>query len=450
MNRLHIYLLLIISAVLLGCSGGEEDGSIHLLEERGASSLPKVTGTSPYSSHINVTWKGMEGMDIKESGICYNMTGGPTLCDNVVKSESSLSSNYVLGDLSSSSTYYVRPYCKSGGRTLYGTEVSFTTSEKISIDARIEPDYFTTRVRILLGGCSGVPSKGRVCYSKEASMTTKNSMKTEWMAGTDEIDVDMDLLPGTRYYMIVEGEVDGRTYESVKMIAETPSTIIINGHEAVDLGLPSRNLWATCDIGASSPEEAGDYYMWGHTSPIDFPVSSYVGLIEYYWTYYKYAYWDEKLYLTKYNTDSIYGKIDNKTELDLEDDVAHMDWGKGWRIPSRDDLQELIDKCTCERINLNGVRGMKFTGPNGNSMFLPLVSNEPIPENNHYIAYWSRSLGLKSDLLDLNYSEDYARTASKKGIIIFAYFEKTPWLRILLTSRQATHNRIRPIYIRTQ
>ena len=134
--------------------------------------------------------------------------------------------------------------------------------------------------------------------------------------------------------------------------------IIINGHEAVDLGLSVR--WATCNVGAESPKEYGGYYAWGETEEkSDYSLSAYK--------------WCEDSYdnLTKYCTNSRYGRGDNKIVLDPKDDVAHVKWGDGWRMPTLDEIGELVEKCTCEWTTVNGVGGQKVTAPNGNSIFLP-------------------------------------------------------------------------------
>ena len=132
----------------------------------------------------------------------------------------------------------------------------------------------------------------------------------------------------------------------------------------VDLGLSVK--WAICNVGASKPEEYGEYYAWGETEPKDF----------YFWDTYKYC---DGTYnsLTKY-TDSAYGKdgfSDYKSVLDPEDDVAHVKWGGNWRIPTKDELEELRTKCTWTSTTLNGVRGYSVTskveGYTDRSIFMP-------------------------------------------------------------------------------
>ena len=118
----------------------------------------------------------------------------------------------------------------------------------------------------------------------------------------------------------------------------------INGHEYVDLGLPSGLKWATCNVGAETPEDYGDYYAWGETS-----------------TKSKYR---EKNSLTC--GESMSDISGNSTY-----DVARKEWGGSWRIPTWSEFAELIEECKWTWTRQNGKRGYKVTGPNGNSIFLP-------------------------------------------------------------------------------
>ena len=158
-------------------------------------------------------------------------------------------------------------------------------------------------------------------------------------------------------------------------------------YECVDLGLPSGTLWATCNVGASSPEEFGDYFAWGETVPKD----------EFTYENYKWWYFDENgyRYISKYNTKSDFGPVDNKTELEPEDDAACVNWGTSWRMPSLDQVVELVNSCTWQWTQRNGVNGHLLTGPNGNSMFLPAAGyrdGSSLEYVGIYGNYWSRSL----------------------------------------------------------
>ena len=134
----------------------------------------------------------------------------------------------------------------------------------------------------------------------------------------------------------------------------------VEEHEYVDLGLPSGTLWATCNVGASAPEQYGDYFAWGETEPKEV----------YNWETYKWCNGSDDT-LTKYCTDSEYGTVDGKTVLDPQDDAAFVNWGLGWRMPTEAQIYELRSYTSSTRTEVNGVKGRLITGRNGNSIFLP-------------------------------------------------------------------------------
>lgn len=153
-------------------------------------------------------------------------------------------------------------------------------------------------------------------------------------------------------------------------------------YEAVDLGLSVK--WASCNVGANSPEEYGGYYAWGETEEKTY----------YSWSTYK---WCNGSYnnLTKYCTGSSSGTVDNRTTLEPEDDVAHVKWGGNWRMPTRDEQEELCTKCNWAWTTMNGVKGYQVTGPNGNSIFLPAASHRigtDVDGRGSYGSYWSATL----------------------------------------------------------
>ena len=158
-----------------------------------------------------------------------------------------------------------------------------------------------------------------------------------------------------------------------------PETI----HEYVDLGLPSGTLWATCNVGANSPEEYGDYFAWGETSPKEV----------YDWSTYR---WCKGAYdkLTKYCTVNSLGVVDNKVELEPEDDAAYVNWGPSWRTPTTEQQEELIDNCRWTVETRNGVEGRLLTGPNGNTLFLPAAGyreDGSLYDQGKSCSIWSRS-----------------------------------------------------------
>ena len=173
-----------------------------------------------------------------------------------------------------------------------------------------------------------------------------------------------------------------------------------NGHEWVDLGLSVK--WATCNVGANSPEEYGDYFAWGEVEPKEY----------YDWSTYKY--YDEDG-LTKYDYD------DDKTILESGDDAATMNWGGTWRMPTTAEQQELVNNCTWTWTTQNGVEGSTVTGPNGNSIFLPaagyMYKGELVYAGEEGY-YWSSSLrsGFKESSYHVYFysnSQDYYNSSRR-------------------------------------
>lgn len=160
-----------------------------------------------------------------------------------------------------------------------------------------------------------------------------------------------------------------------------------NNHDYVDLGLPSGTLWATCNVGANSPEEYGDYFAWGETKPKKL----------YGWSNYKHCN-GSNVTLTKYCISDSHGIVDKKARLELEDDAAHVNWGGDWRMPTVDEMNELCNENYCSQswTTHNGINGYMITSKsNGNSIFLPAAhfrrqSESPSIDNVGY--YWTSTL----------------------------------------------------------
>lgn len=158
-------------------------------------------------------------------------------------------------------------------------------------------------------------------------------------------------------------------------------------HEYVDLGLPSGTKWATCNVGAETIEGYGNYYAWGETEPKEI----------YDWNNYRWCNGLENS-LIKYCNSSDFsnnGFVDTLTVLELDDDVATVNWGTNWRMPTQYEMIELFSECSHEWITLNGINGRKFTGPNGNSIFLPaagLRKDNDMSYVGSEVYYWTSTL----------------------------------------------------------
>ena len=173
---------------------------------------------------------------------------------------------------------------------------------------------------------------------------------------------------------------------------------IFNIHDYVDLGLPSGTKWATCNVGATKPEEYGNYYAWGETEPkTDYTLNTYKWATATKNASY-YNQWDLAT-LPKYNTNSRYGIVDNKTVLEFADDAAFTNWGGAWRMPTDAEWTELRENCTwtlTSNYNGTGVAGRIVTSKiNGNSIFLPAagyLDSDGLNSAGDYGRYWSSSL----------------------------------------------------------
>lgn len=242
----------------------------------------------------------------------------------------------------------------SDGETLVSTEAKFifTASENTTLIAR-----FTRLSNLVVRstGCGSVSFKGSsndaLAFLPGSEVTVvatpdKDCDFIGWFVGDSETAVSTD----AEYTFTVPEEDMTLTARFIPLP--------INGHERVDLGLSIK--WATCNVGASSPEEYGGYYAWGETEEKS----------DYSWSTYK---WCNGSYdtQTKYCIYSRYGTVDKKTTLDPEDDVAYVKWGGSWRMPTKAEQNELCNNCSWTWTTLNGVNGYKVTGPNGNSIFLP-------------------------------------------------------------------------------
>ena len=281
----------------------------------------------------------------------------------------------------------------SDGETLVSTEAKFifTASENTTLIAGFEKLFNLTIRSTGYGSVSFKDSADdSLAFLPGSEVTVVATPNADcdfigWFVGDAETPVSTD----TEYtFTTLE--------EDVTLIAKFEETNFssgsIDGYEYVDLGLSVK--WATCNVGANSPEEYGSYYAWGETEEKS----------NYYWDTYKWCNGSSSK-MTKYCTSSSYGTVDNKTVLDLEDDVAHVKWGGSWRMPTLEEQKELKNNCTWEWTTQNGVEGYKVTSKtNGNSIFLPAAGYRRgtyLFDSGSEGDYWSSSLN--EDYSDLAY-----------------------------------------------
>ena len=247
-----------------------------------------------------------------------------------------------------------------------------------------------------------------LCYS-ELPNPTVSSYITSDQVGTGTFTSTMSgLEPGTKYYVRAYATTSsGTLYGEQKEFTtlgddngggngggngdddDEPTTGTINGHEWVDLGLPSGLKWATCNVGADSPEDYGNYYAWGETTT-------------------KSTYTEDNSLTYGLNESQLQsqGYIDGSGNLTPSHDAATANWGGSWRMPTKTEMQELIDNCTRTWTTQNGVKGTKMTGPNGNSIFLPAVGyryGTSFHNDGYSGDYWSSAPDGDDDAYHLNF-----------------------------------------------
>ena len=157
-------------------------------------------------------------------------------------------------------------------------------------------------------------------------------------------------------------------------------------YESVDLGLPSGTLWAKYNIGATKESDYGDLFAWGATEPYRMNGTTPLD-----------------------NTDNYAKSYANTIQHDLypNEDAATVKWGKGWKMPTKAQFDELLANTTDEWTAINGINGRKFTASNGNYIFFPAagyVSGGSLRYRGSYGDYWSRSFDSSSSAWKLYFS----------------------------------------------
>ncbi len=327
------------------------------------------------------------GLTVTTRGVCWSTSPNPTLDDSHTSNGSGNGSfiSSITG-LTISTTYYVRAYATTSAGTGYGEQVSFTTRNGI-------PTVITAEVTNIGSGWAysggnitddgglAVTARG-VCWSTSPSPTLANSHTTNGSGAGSFSSYITGLSMSTTYYVRAYA-----TNSFVTVYGNQLSFTTLDDYVYVDLGLPSGLLWATCNVGADNPEDYGDYFAWGETQPKD----------TYNWSTYQYC--NGSYYtLTKYCNNSDYGYngfTDNLTTLLPEDDAATANWGSDWRMPTKEEWQELYSNTTQTWTTQNGVNGRLFTASNGNSLFLPAAGHRwggELGNAGSHGYYWSSSL----------------------------------------------------------
>ena len=267
-----------------------------------------------------------------------------------------------------------------------GNVYEFKVSDADNVELASPPtdDHYFYTITYMPNGGKGAMVVDTVFYGESYTIRWFVDIKKEGYCYTWNTDPDGH---GTDFYF---GRTINAVSRNITLYAHWKYQVtgIENGYTWEDLGLPSGTKWATCNVGASAPEEYGDYYAWGETTTKS----------TYEWSTYK---WCNGSFatLTKYNTSSSSGTVDNKTVLELADDAARANWGGAWRMPTDAEWTELRDNCAwawTDNYNGTGVAGRIVTSNiNGNSIFLPAAGyryDDVLYGAGSYGRYWSGSL----------------------------------------------------------
>ena len=322
----------------------------------------------------NVTFNG--NAMVTARGICWSTKPNPTISDSKTTDGSGTGSftSYMSG-LQDGTTYYVRAYATNEKGTAYGEEKSFTTLELLLPTVmtenitNIKTNSSRSGGNVSSDGNGTVTARG-ICWSTKPNPTISDSKTTDGSGIGSYTSNLSNLASQTTYYVRAYAiNEKGTSYGEQKNFTTLDK---YSGHEYVDLGLPSGLLWATCNVGADSPEEYGDYFAWGETTNYSSLNSATCGLS-----------------ISQLQSQ---GYIDGAGNLNPQYDAATANWGGNWRMPTYDEMQELIDNCTWTWTTQNGVSGYNGEGPNGNSIFLPAAgfcSGSSLCYAGSYGDYWS-------------------------------------------------------------
>ena len=331
-------------------------------------SVPTVTTTSPANiAYTSATVGGNVTSDgagtVSERGVCYSTSANPTTSDNVEKSGSGVGNYTVdLYGLSDGTTYYVRAYAINEKGTSYGEELSFQTyafgKPTVTTTTPTNITYTSAVVggNVTADGGATVTERG-ICYSSSTSTPTISDNVESSDSGLGSFMINLEgLMAGTTYYVRAYAvNAEGISYgKSINFKTSTPPTNgKENGHEYVELGLSVK--WATCNLGANTPSDAGGYYRFGELTP----------------------------------KTSSSGRYEGCPAYSISNDAAYNNWGGSWRLPTASEAEELANNCTWTWTSINGMNGYQVVGKNGNSIFLPAAGY--MYESSYKVTYYGEN-----------------------------------------------------------
>ena len=288
---------------------------------------------------------------------------------------------------------YVVLLCMMAGLMACEKDIDFGKTKLVVETNKVTPDYTSAIIECAIATDATVNEVYLQYTTDSMFFDYQEADMTEYIRKCYRAEI-VDLQENTVYYYrylvrnalssAMSGGVEA--FQTLGRQQSSSDNGMENGYEYVDLGLSVK--WATCNVGASNPEEYGDYFAWGETEPKDY----------YFWSMYKWCNGSNNT-LTKYNTSSSYGSVDNKTQLELSDDAARANWGGSWRMPTDAELTELREQCTWTWTTQNGVNGYKVaskkSGYTNKFIFLPAAGcrfDSSLDYAGSRGYYWSSSL----------------------------------------------------------
>lgn len=357
---------IIISIIIF--SSCEKQNEMFFPPEVGDVTLYGVTAKTVYAeSYIEDS----KNIDVDECGFCVYPNDDKTDVRYVKAVLSNGMFSVKIDSLKPGTDYSIKSYARNA------VGVGYSDFEKICKTSLSVAEISTNNVfditpttavcggNITSDGGLQVTERG-VCWSTSHNPTIYNNRTIDGTGIGSFTSNITDLTNETTYYVRAYATNSmGTAYGQELQFTTLGTTGTLNGHEWVDLGLPSGTLWATCNIGATSPQEYGNYYAWGETS-------------------------------TKgsYTADNYTYSL-NPTILPSSADAATANWGSGWRLPTKEEMEELLNNCSGIWTSQSSVNGRLFTGPNGNSIFLPAAGFNADSFLNYAGSsgyYWSSSL----------------------------------------------------------
>lgn len=385
-------------------TGGEEDGKEDTTSEIAVTGLVDNFGCT----YADIS--GYANLNLLPAG-----SGDPVIGVEVVEAKAETNENAVqstsgslvgniftasFSNLSPATEYKYRSFVTYGGITYYGNKYNtFTTKEVVNVTSTGEASDIKRFSAVLSASVQteGVDARDNVSVglawsaNKDAISADGNfeSRKTSVQHVDDGVfSATLSGLSGSTTYYYASFTLVGDVYVFSSVKSFTTEDI---PEGAVDLGLSV--LWASCNVGADSPEEYGEYFAWAETTT----KSSYTESNSV--TY--------GLSIEELKSRGIIGADGNLTAAY---DAATANWGDNWRMPTLTEMNELINNCTWRWTTENGVYGRKVTGPNGNSIFLPAAgcrNGESLRVAGSRGGYWSATPYSYSDLAyDLGFSSD--------------------------------------------